>query len=142
MRSVVVHLKDVSEPTVVAFLTENYRVLPEPTCWTAEKKGDPVLYIDFYRDLNTEAEEEDWFALLEYFRGEPAVSVIADVSGRHDGTEEVRSFVCGLLRAFSGVAEDEYTHHLWSREEVERGAIVEGHPFFDYLGWYHAGQSA
>lgn len=142
MRSVVVHLKAVSEPTVAAFLTENYPFLPEPDRWIAEKKGDPVLYIGLYYDLDAEAEVEDWLSLLEYFGGEPAVSVSADVSGRHEGAEEVRSFVCGLLQAFSGVAEDEYTHYLWSREEIERGAVVDGHPFFDYLGWYHAAQPA
>ena len=107
----------------------------------ADKEGDPLLYIDFYHDFNIEGEVEEWFGLLEYFGGEPAVSVSADVSGRHDGTEEVFLFVCGLLRAFRGVVTDGYTFHLWSYSEIEANAEFDGHPFFDYSGWYQASQS-
>lgn len=140
MRSVFVYLRDVTEPEVAAFLAANYPFQAGPL-WVADKRGDPVLYIDFYRDLNTEAEVEEWFAILEHLGGEPTVSVVADVSGRHAGTEEVHAFVLGLLRAFSGVARDEYTFHPWSSSEIETGTEVEGHRFFDYLGWYHAEKS-
>lgn len=137
MRSVFVYLQDVTEPEITHFLTTTYPFQVGPP-WVMEKNGDPVLYIDFYHDLNVEAEVEEWFALMDHFGGEPAVIVVADVSGRHSGTEEVCSFVSTFLRAYSGVAQDDYTQHLWSGDEVEKGARVEGHPFFDTLGWYHA----
>ena len=141
MRSVFVFLKEASEPEVATFLSANYLFWPETSRWMAEKEGDPVLYIDFYHDFNIEGEVEEWFALLEFFGGEPVVIVGADVATRYDGIAEVSSFVCGLLRAFNGVASDDYTFHLWSCSEIEANVEVEGHPFFDTLGRYHIGPS-
>ncbi len=34
------------------------------------------------------------------------------------------------------VATDDYTSHLWTREEVEGGLLIHGHAFFDYKGWH------
>jgi len=72
--------------------------------------------------------------------GEPAVGVIADVSGRHPGDEQVAAFVSGLLARFAGAAMDEYTTHLWSLAELRGGHRVQEHPFFDYSGWFAEGE--
>jgi hypothetical protein len=64
------------------------------------------------------------------------VTVSAHVSGRHPGDDEVHQFVRSLLTRFRGAAQDEYTGHMWSLEEIVSGHRVEGHRFFDYRGWY------
>ncbi len=64
--------------------------------------------------------------------GEPAVEVIADVSGRHAGVEQTSAFVIDLLGRFSGVAMHEHCSHLWSLTELRAGHRVSGHRFFDY----------
>ena len=63
------------------------------------------------------------------------VSVAADVSGRHGGDEEVHLFVCALFGAFSGVAQDDYSEHFWSLEEIQQNTTVQGLRFFDYTGY-------
>ncbi len=68
---------------------------------------------------------------------EPSAYVTVDVSGRVPGDREVREITLGLLRAVpEAVATDDFTSHPWRREEVLNGARVQGHPFFDYQGWY------
>jgi hypothetical protein len=141
MRSIFIHLRDVSEDEVAAFLTRSYPLQPGPP-WILDKSRDPVLYIDFYRDLDHEFEIEDWLAVCESLGGSPTVSLVADVSGRYPGDEEVRSFVSLLLGAFEGVAQDDYSPHCWTREQVMTGHAVQGHPFFDYNGWYHEARGA
>ncbi len=129
MRSVLVHLRDAAEAEVTAFLSRRYPS-PEPGSWVLTQKDDPVLYVSIYRDMNTEFEVEQWFALVECLGAEPSVSVAADVSGRHPGDEQVREFVCSLLAAFDGVTQDDYTGHCWTLPEIESGAQAEGHPYF------------
>jgi hypothetical protein len=136
VRSILVHLREATEAEVATFLARQYPAQPGPP-WILERSGDPVLCIDFYGDLNQEFEVEDYFRLLEHLGGDPSVSVIADVSGRHPGDTEVVQFVRTLLQEFAGVAQDEYTSHCWTLEEVLAGHQVQAHPFFDYLGWYN-----
>jgi hypothetical protein len=102
--------------------------------WLATLADDPRLYINVYRAAPGELEPEDWADLVQRFGGEPAVVVIADVSGRHPGDEQTLDFVTDLLTHFSGSAQDEYTEHLWSLGELRAGHYVSGHPFFDYSG--------
>jgi hypothetical protein len=135
MRSVFVYLRDTTEAEVAAFLTATYPTQPPHTWVRLASEDDAFLYIDFYYDGQSEHEPEDWQALVAAFGGEPAVALMADVSGRHPGDAEVREFVRAVLGRFSGAAKDDYTDHLWSLEEVEGGRLVEGHPFFDYAGW-------
>jgi hypothetical protein len=98
--------------------------------------GDPVLYIDFYRDMDAEFEADDIRGLVDCLQARPSISVVADVSGRHCGDEEVRQFTGALLGAFDGIAQDGYTNHCWTREQVMSGHKVQGHAFFDYNGWH------
>ncbi|MEW4568758.1 hypothetical protein AB1L88_12905 [Tautonia sp. JC769] len=103
--------------------------------------GDPCLYVNFYRDVSREFDPENWSDLVQRFGGEPAVVVMADVSGRHPGDEQVFDFVTDLLSRFSGSAQDDYTEHLWSLDELRAGFQVSGHPFFDYIGWHAQSQA-
>lgn len=131
MRSVIVFLRDATVEEVEAYLNWAYPSQREP--WV---DGDACLYVNFYRNGALEHEPEEWDDIIYRFGGEPAVGVIADVSGRHPGDSQVAEFVAGLLRRFSGAAMDEYTTHLWSLAELQGGNRVEGHPFFDYNGWF------
>lgn len=45
-------------------------------------------------------------------------------------------FVSRVLSKFDGFAQDEYTSHCWTLKEIVSGHSEEGHPFFDYLGWF------
>lgn len=134
MRSVVVLLRDTIGSAVTAYLDAAYPEQREP--WVVFVEGDACLYINLYRDGPREHEPEDWAYIVQRFGGEPAACVIADVSGRHPGDEQVAGFVAGLLSRFSGAAMDDYTAHLWSLNELRGGHRVRGHPFFDYNGWF------
>jgi hypothetical protein len=134
MRSVLIFLRDTTESMVMAYLDAAYPQQREP--WVKLVHGDACLYINLYRDGGQEHEPEDWFDIVGRFGTDPAVGVIADVSGRHSGEEQVTEFVAGLLSRFSGAAMDDYTSHLWSLAELRAGQRVCGHPFFDYNGWF------
>jgi hypothetical protein len=134
MRTVLVFLRHTVETSVIAYLDATYSEQREP--WVAFVRGDPCLYIHLYRDGPLEHEPDEWSDLVRQFGGEPAVGVIAYVSGRHPGDEQAAAFVVGLLARFSGAAMDEYTTHLWSLAELREGRRVQGHPYFDYNGWF------
>jgi hypothetical protein len=97
---------------------------------------DGSVYIGFYDDAEVEFEPE----LLERLRAlsgrKEVVAVMADISGRIPGDQEVMSFCSQVLGDFSGWAMDDYSSHLWSIEEIRSKSLNAGHPFFDYRGWY------
>jgi len=80
--------------------------------------GNPCLWVDFYRDRLTEFESEELAELSRALGREPETSVVAEVSGRHAGDEPVRHFVTVLLAKFAGLAQDDFTGHYWTSEEV------------------------
>lgn len=134
MRSVIVHLAapctedDVADVLGRAYEGDGRRQ------WVEHVEGDPCLVIEFYRDHLIEYAPEELEQLKSHFAGEMPLSVIANISGRHDGTAQVRRFVQVLLAQLPGVATDEFTDHLWSRAEIEQNAQFDGLAFFDYLG--------
>lgn len=134
MRSVLVFMRDTTEAEVAAYLDGTYPSQREP--WVVAVDGDPHLYIDLYHDGPREHEPEEWADITCRLGGEPVVGVIANVTGRHPGDKQVAEFVTDLLARFHGGAMDEYTTHLWSLAELRAGRHIEGHPFFDYNGWY------
>ncbi len=151
MRSVIVYLADVKLDVLTMSLSQRYPRQANP--WIAvDQKGDPVLYINI-----TEFEKwnmglgEGWSSDEEGLREEqelaarlgskPAYVVSVDISGRHPGDNEVRTFITNLLPQFMGVVQDEYTRHFWSLTEIQKGMLVKGHPFFDYQGWYEENQA-
>lgn len=95
--------------------------------WLSLVGDDPCLYINFYRD--GPIEDEWWSSRFSELGGPPAVSVIADASGRHEGWPEAQSFVVTLLSQFEGVAEDDGGLRFWSRDEVAEDQQVDGRRF-------------
>lgn len=80
--------------------------------------------------------EPDEVALLEAALGyRPTWAVRADVSGRIDGTAEVRHLATLLLRQ-GGVAFDDYSEHAWTLGEIESGTAIEGLRFFDFRAYH------
>ncbi|PJE96941.1 hypothetical protein CUT44_15415 [Streptomyces carminius] len=82
----------------------------------------------------------DWapeeVALLEAALGyHPTWAVQVDVSGRIDGTAEVRRLAALLLRQ-GGVAFDDYSEHAWTLREIESDALFEGLRFFDFRTYH------
>ncbi|MEZ0112984.1 hypothetical protein ABH920_007009 [Catenulispora sp. EB89] len=65
----------------------------------------------------------------------PTWAVQADVSGRVDGTPEIRDFL-GRVLEDGGVAVDDYSDHCWTLQEIESGFTIEGLGFFDFRGHY------
>lgn len=125
MRSVLVHLWQIDEPAVAAVLDSAYPQQRSP--WVRFVNGDACLYIDFYHD--GPIEHVDWDERFRPLGGNPSVSVIADISGRHDGRPEVRELVALLLSRFRGVAENDNSTRFWSREEVAEDRLVNGERF-------------
>ena len=135
MRSILIHLRNATEKDIAAFLQQACSS-SQARPWLVGRAGSPVLYIDFYHDIDKEYEAEDLLDLTACLQGKPRASVIVDVSGSVPGNKEVREFVCSILGAFEGIAHDEYTNHCWTREEVLNNERIQGHTFFDYEGWH------
>jgi len=135
VRSIIVHLRNATEPEVAKFLAETYPTQKGPP-WICEINGDACLHIDVYRDGLLEYGIEGLQELKQSLGYTPTVSIGADVSGRHPGDDQVRSFVSTILKKFEGRARDDYSDHCWTIEEILSGHLAYGHPFFDYRGWY------
>ncbi|NEA66784.1 hypothetical protein [Streptomyces sp. SID12488] len=96
---------------------------------------DGNLYIDigdeqsghFFSDW-----DPDEVAVLEAAVGHhPGWAVQIDISGRIDGTTEIRQLVA-LLIEHGGVALDDYSTHPWTLQEIESGTVIGGLRFFDF----------
>jgi len=105
--------------------------------WIVTKDNNPCLYID-----NIPVEESDMYfddtggVPLPYSQMKNPIVWMVDISGRHDGTTEVIELATALLSKFSMYCMDDYTNHCWTYEEIIKKAEIEGHKFFDYMGWY------
>jgi hypothetical protein len=128
VRTVFAHLWDTTEPAVAAALGTAYPEQPGPT-WVASVAGDPCLYISIYRQ--GPIEYPNWATRFDAVGGHPAVSVAADISGRHNGWPQVNEFMGLLLGRFRGLAEDDDSERLWSLAEL-RGETQVGQRFGEY----------
>ena len=140
MRSIFMYFPAATGEELAARL-DDFAVLSVAQEWVFPERGRAVLYIytlvgEQTMELAREFEPPDWAALVRTLGRPPLAIVVADVSGQVDGTAEVKSLIEALLGAFSGVAQDDYTEHCWTLEEIRRGDSFEGHPFFDTNGWY------
>lgn len=135
MRSVVFHLAGVTRQAVADRLSSIATPNGRDRWYLSGGSSAAVLYLSFYDDLEAETEPDDLRALTDALGAMPAVTVIADVSGRAPGDVEVRDFAAFLLGEFRGVAWDDYTCHCWTLSEIQSGLAVSGHAFFDYNGW-------
>jgi hypothetical protein len=134
METIIVHLWDTNEEEVASFLQDTYPCQKGPP-WIDEIEGDACLYINIYYDLFIESDPKEIAELTSFFGREPSVHVSADISSRHLGDHD-SDFARTLLKRYRGVANDEYTSHLWTLEEIDSGYLVQGHTFSDHLGWY------
>jgi hypothetical protein len=62
----------------------------------------------------------------------PSWALLVNVSGRIDGTAEMRTLVSHALGAGGGVAVDDYSDHCWTLEEILTECTVGGLGFFDF----------
>jgi hypothetical protein len=102
--------------------------------WVESIASDPCLYINIYR--HGPAEDPDWATRFDGVGGFPAVSVSADISGRHNGWPQVEAFITLLLVNFRGLAQDDDSYRLWSLSAV-RGDLPTGQTRFGeyWRGW-------
>ena len=118
LRTVIAHLWDTTEAVVAATLDATYSKPNGPT-WVDYVAGDPCLYIDIYR--HGPIEYPAWATRFDSVGGTPAVSVSADISGRHNGWTQVEEFMGLLLSQFRGLAEDDDSYCLWSLAQLGDG---------------------
>lgn len=101
--------------------------------------SDGKLFIDLEQEqtgpLFTDWEPEAVRRLDEALGQHPTWALQIGVSGRIDGSTEVRDLLSHLLRA-GGVAVDDYSDHCWTLQEVQHELKVDGLGFFDFLGHY------
>lgn len=122
MRTVVVHLAGPTLLELRAWLDGAVRRNVDQ--WLVETLGDPVIFLHAGKPGPLDEP------------GFPSTSkLVMDVSGRHDGREEVIGVLRLLLTRFDGVVADEYTDEIWRLEEILKGARKLGHTFFDTVGW-------
>ncbi|MEV4431068.1 hypothetical protein ACN9M0_00965 [Streptomyces sp. R-07] len=100
---------------------------------------DGKLYIDLEDEqdglLFTDWEPEDIRLVDSALGHHPTWALQVDVSGRIDGTAEIRSFLSHILEA-GGVAIDDYSEHCWTLEEINTECKVDGLGFFDFRTHY------
>lgn len=94
---------------------------------------DGLLFIDW--------EGEHVEMVQEAMGYRPTWAVQVDVSGRVDGTAEVRQLAVHLL-AGGGVATDDYSDHCWTRQEIADSVVVEGLRFSDFRAYRELARDA
>jgi hypothetical protein len=138
MRCVLLHLKQTTPTEVAAALDE--------VCsgrygsglrWVYPSSQQAVLYVNLYADYER-YEPEVWAAVRSKLGDVPDVSIIAEVAGRTGGRRAVIGFTRQILAQFEGVAQDDYTAYLWTKEEIETDQTSQGHRFFDTIGWWES----
>ena len=130
MRSIFIHICGATKRDVEDFLSKEFPGQSRPWVYPAPP-SDNSLYIDF-----TELEPEELTEMDTIPGNMPDISLVAEVSGRHSGVAETLHLVRTCLNKFTGVAQDEYTNHAWTLQEIQTGYRHLGHGFFDYLGWF------
>ena len=108
--------------------------------WNILKNGDPIFYIRNIEPiellLNGMEEDEKQDVISQNNLLCSLLCCQIDISGRHEGTPEIKALLSQLFSATRGYAMDDFTNHLWSYDEIENDVSVKGHGFFDNDGWY------
>jgi hypothetical protein len=117
----------------VASLDQHLPQQCEP--WTVD--GNLFINIDDEQTgyLFCDCDPEEVAAVEAAIGHHPTWAVHVDISGRIDGTTEVRQLVALLLEQ-GGVATDDCSAHPWTRQEIQSGAVIDGLRFFDYLTYH------
>jgi len=136
MRSVVIHLAHTTRDAVRERLSEFAGPANGDEWRYPPASSKPILYIGFCDDYERESQPTELQPVQAALGKMPDVNLIANVSGRAPGEAEVRQFAECLLDTFHGVARDEYSGHCWTLAQIRSCTTIQGHPFFDYEGWY------
>ena len=137
MRSISVYFRSATADQLREWLDKRLPTQKDP--WVVlSGNQDAVLYVNFYDEPSLRINLEETNVPFH-----PTAALAIDVSGRHAGDDEVRALLESILLAFDGVADDGYTRHVWTIDEIRQRCLKDGHPFFDYKGWYeeHSRQS-
>jgi len=137
MRSIFVFIKKSDKEQVISCLNSICtKQNGSADAWIIETNGEPVLYVEFSENtFKNEIGVNEWNDLVSKLGVEPKMSISVDISGRHDGKNEVMKFLASFLEINEGYVMDDYTDYAWSFNEINNSVLVEGHPFFDYNGW-------
>lgn len=92
-----------------------------------------IVTIDFHEDLRSE--DPETFEVIACALGPDFIGVSADITGRSDGVKAATLFCVELLEQFGGFANDDYSDHFWSLEELKQNSTYLNHTFFDTWGW-------
>jgi hypothetical protein len=124
------HLFDASPEAVGALLSEAGCQRVGDDSWNYPAGPQAVVYIS----LNQAGSFDPGSAITPGAQTE----VLADVSGRVPGDDEVRFLAKLLLSCFRGIAFDDFMSdtHAWTLAEINAGKRFGGLAFFDYLGAY------
>jgi hypothetical protein len=101
---------------------------------------DEVLYITIVTVEDEFWESDGFEGMHNASAHQPGWIVMVDVSGRADGTVEVRRLLRTLLDQ-GGAAFDDHSDHPWTLAEIESDARFDGLTFFDFRGAYERHQS-
>jgi hypothetical protein len=136
MRSIFIDLIDTKTEDVKTFLTH---LCGDPAIevevWNYPGPAEECVLMVSCHDYS-EYDPEEFNEKIKAIGKIPTVCICVDITGRVPGDKETNEFCKKVLKHFKGFASDDYTEHAWSLKEIEEGAIISGHPFFDYRGWY------
>lgn len=106
----------------------------EDRYWT-----DGNLFVDLDDEQNgnlfTDWEPDDVRLVDTALGYHPTWALQVNISGRIDGTSEIRAFAAQVLN-HGGIAVDDYTTHCWTLQEIESNLTVDGLAFFDFRTHY------
>lgn len=104
--------------------------------WTDEKLQVELDSEDRRLGLFSDWEPGDVHRVEEALGYHPTWALQVNVSGRIDGTDEIRTFAAQFLKT-GGVAVDDYSNHCWTLQEIESDLKIDGLGFFDFRGHYY-----
>ena len=134
MHSIFVHFVNVSRDEISDYFdTRSVKGMREH--WYHPNRADPVFSIRFPHGDSDFRDEENRRHVVEALGREPELTVQFDVGGKRPGHKELRTYLVDALSEFPGVALDDLSPHVWTREELEADEHVQGFAFADHESW-------
>lgn len=134
MHSIFVHLVDVSREEIGSYLdARTERGLREH--WYSPNRSDPNFSIRFPHGNSEFRDAQNREHVVQALGREPDVTVQFDSGARHPGHKPLRLFLAKLLAEYTGVALDDLSPHVWTVDELEADAHVNGFAFADHESW-------